>query len=198
LKALEQLRGHTGLTELGRSRLTYEKLTYLIGVAMETQESKLIRELADREAIRELMYRYGRGVDSVNLEAVLATFDDPCDLIIQSGSGAQERHAGRQAVEKFYQGRAEYNKTNRLIRHRYKNPLIELHGDTATASVYWDEIREENNTLIQAGGTYFDKLRRTRDGWKFSERLIRLAYRVKLARNTDEAIKAGDIVLPPR
>jgi hypothetical protein len=167
------------------------------GIEVEAQEAKLIRELADREAIRDLMYRYGRGVDSVNLEMVLSTFDDPSSLIIQTGSGPQERHEGRKAVEVFYQGRAVHNKTNRLIRHRYKNPLIELSGDTATASVYWDEIREENNTLIQAGGTYFDKLRRTRDGWKFSERLIRLAYRIKLARNTDEAIKAGDVLLAP-
>jgi len=164
---------------------------------MEAQELKLIRELADREAIRDLMYRYGRGVDSVNLEAVLATFDDPSNLVVQAGSGNPQRHDGRKAVEEFYQARAVHNKTNRLIRHRYKNPLIELNGDTASASVYWDEIREENNTLIQAGGTYFDKLRRTKDGWKFSERLIKLAYRVKLARNTDEAIKAGDVDLPP-
>lgn len=164
---------------------------------MEAQEAKLIRELADREAIRDLMYRYGRAVDSVNLEGVLATFDNPSNLVVQSGSGPQQRHDGRKAVEDFYKARAEYNKTNRLIRHRYKNPLIELEGDTATASVYWDEIREENNTLIQAGGTYFDKLRRTKDGWKFSERLIRLAYRIKLARNTDEAIKAGDVILHP-
>lgn len=163
---------------------------------MEAQEAKLIRELADREAIRDLMYRYGRGVDSVNLEMVLSTFDDPSNLIVESGSGTQERHEGRKAVETFYQGRAVYNKTNRLIRHRYKNPLIELDGDSASASVYWDEIREENNTLIQAGGTYFDKLRR-HDGWKFSERRIRLAYRFKITRNTDEAIKAGDVVLPP-
>jgi hypothetical protein len=165
---------------------------------MEAQESKLIRELADREAIRDLMYRYGRGVDSVNLEMVLSTFDDPSNVIIESGTETQQRHEGRKAVEKFYEGRAAYNKSNRLIRHRYKNPLIELSGDTATASVYWDEIREENNTLIQAGGTYFDKLRRTNDGWKFSERRIRLAYRFKVARNTDQAIKAGDVSLPPR
>jgi hypothetical protein len=164
---------------------------------MEAQEAKLIRELADREAIRELMYRYGRGVDTVNLEMVLSTFDDPSNLIVQTGSGPQDRHEGRKAVEEFYKGRAAYNKTNRLIRHRYKNPLIELSGDTATASVYWDEIREENNTLIQGGGTYFDKLRRTDAGWKFSERLIRVAYRIKLARNTDEAIKAGDVMLAP-
>ncbi len=165
---------------------------------METQEARLIRELADREAIRDLMYRYGRGVDSVNLEMVLSTFDDPSDLIVQSGSGPQQRHEGRRAVEAFYQGRAAYNQTNRLIRHRYKNPLIELNGDTAAASVYWDEIREENNTLIQAGGTYFDQLRRTPEGWKFTQRLIRLAYRFRIARNTDEAIKAGDVELMAR
>jgi 3-phenylpropionate/cinnamic acid dioxygenase small subunit len=164
---------------------------------MDDRDLKLIGELADREAIRDLMYRYGRGVDSVNLEAVLATFDDPSNLVIQSGNGPLDRHDGRRAVEEFYKGRAINNKTNRLIRHRYKNPLIELSGDSATASVYWDEIREENNTLIQAGGTYFDKLRRTPSGWKFAERHIRLAYRFKIARNTDEAIKAGDVTLHP-
>jgi 3-phenylpropionate/cinnamic acid dioxygenase small subunit len=163
---------------------------------MQEQESKLIRELADREAIRDLMYRYGRAVDSVNLHGVLAVFDDPSSLVVQAGS-APERHDGRKAVEEFFAGRAAYNKTNRLIRHRYKNPLIELNGDFATASVYWDEIREENNTLIQAGGTYFDKLRRTGDGWKFQERLIKLAYRIRLVRNSDEAIAAGDLFLAP-
>ncbi len=165
---------------------------------MEAHEARLIRELADREAIRDLMYRYGRGVDTVNLEMVLSTFDDPSNLVVQIGSGPQERHDGRKAVEEFYKGRAVNNRANRLLRHRYKNPLIELSGDTATASVYWDEIREENNTLIQAGGTYFDRLRRTPEGWRFSERLIRLAYRIKLARNTEEAIKAGDVMLAPR
>jgi 3-phenylpropionate/cinnamic acid dioxygenase small subunit len=163
---------------------------------MAEQESKLIRELADREAIRDLMYRYGRGVDSVNLEAVLAVFDDPSSLVVQAGD-APQRHDGRKAVEAFFAARAVNNKTNRLLRHRYKNPLIELNGDFATASVYWDEIREENNILIQAGGTYFDKLRRTRDGWRFQERLIKLAYRVKLVRNSDEAIAAGDLFLAP-
>src|ERR1700730_8654868 len=122
---------------------------------MEAQEAKLIRELADREAIRDLMYRYGRGVDSVNLDAVLATFDDPSNLIVQSGSGTQERHEGRKAVEAFYQARAVHNKTNRLIRHRYKNPLIELAGDAASSGVYWDKIREDSTNLIQASRTYF-------------------------------------------
>ena len=164
---------------------------------MEAQELKLIRELADREAIRDLMYRYGRGVDSVNLEAVLATFDDPSNLVVQSGSGPQERHDGRKAVEDFYKARAVHNKTNRLIRHRYKNPLIELNGDTATASVYWDEIREENN---QSHPGRWDVLRQAaphQGRMEVSGRLIKLAYRVKLARNTDEAIKAGDLILPP-
>lgn len=53
---------------------------------MEAQELQLIHDLADREAIRDVMYRYGRGVDSVNLEAVLATFDDPSNLVVQSGA----------------------------------------------------------------------------------------------------------------
>ena len=165
---------------------------------MEAQEQKLIRELADREAIRDAMYRYGRGVDSVNLQAVLAVFDDPSSVVIQpAGSAEPVRHDGRKAVEAFFTQRAANNKTNRLIRHRYKNPLIELNSDFATASVYWDEIREENNELILAGGTYFDKLHRTADGWKFQERFIRLAYRIRLMANSDEAIKAGNLYLAP-
>jgi len=100
---------------------------------MAAHELALLRELADREAIRDLMYRYGRAVDAVDLEGVLVVFDDPSSVVIQFGSPVPERHAGRHAVEAYFTARAAGNKSSRLIRHRYKNPLIELHGDSATA-----------------------------------------------------------------
>jgi ketosteroid isomerase-like protein len=46
-------------------------------------ESQKIRELLDREQIREAFNRYAFGVDSSDAEAVLSVFDDPCTLITQ-------------------------------------------------------------------------------------------------------------------
>ena len=100
---------------------------------MAAHELALPRELADREAIRDLMCRYRRAVDAVDLEGVLVVFDDPSSVVIQFGSPVPERHDGRHAVEAYFTARAAGNKSSRLIRHRYKNPLIELHGDSATA-----------------------------------------------------------------
>jgi ketosteroid isomerase-like protein len=162
---------------------------------MDAHALTLLRELADREALRDLMYRYGRAVDSVDLAGVLAVFDDPCSVLIQFGSPVPERHEGRAAVEAYFTARAAGNTHSRLIRHRYKNPLIELHGDSATASVYRDEIREVDNELIQCGGTYYETLRRTADGWRFQERVVKVAYRVKLVRDAAAAIRAGDLSL---
>jgi len=162
---------------------------------MDAHELTLLRDIADREAIRDLMYRYGRAVDSVDLAGVLAVFDDPCSVVIQFASPVPERPDGRHAVEAYFTARAAGNKHSRLIRHRYKNPLIELHGDSATASVYWDEIREVDNERVQCGGTYYDKLRCTADGWRFQERLVKVAYRLKVLRDADAAIRVGDLFL---
>ena len=57
--------------------------------------------------------------------------------------------------------------------HLVMNPVIDVDGDTATAKSNWAFVtRSETDAPVFAMlGTYYDELRRTADGWKFSRRV---------------------------
>ena len=57
--------------------------------------------------------------------------------------------------------------------HLVLNPVIDVDGDTATAKSTWGFVtRSETDTpVLLMLGTYYDELRRTADGWKFSRRV---------------------------
>jgi hypothetical protein len=145
---------------------------------MDEGELHQLREYLDREQIRETFNRYALGVDSGDPEAVLAVFDDPCTLITEQPGKPPRRYEGRAAVERVF-NRGLINDL-KLLRHRITDNLIKVEGDRADARLYWDEIREQNGQLILGGGIYFDKLRRTGDGWKFTERHAMTTYWITL------------------
>jgi ketosteroid isomerase-like protein len=159
-------------------------------------EAQKIREYMDREQIREAFNRYAFGVDSSDAEAVLSTFDDPCTLIAEHPGGAPRRYEGRAAVERFFN--KAVNNDMKLLRHRITDNVIRVNGDHADARLYWDEIREQNGQLILGGGIYFDKLRRTGDGWKFTERHAKSTYWITLIEKVDEQALATRVLLAPR
>src|SRR5215469_7081349 len=161
---------------------------------MDESELRQLREYLDREQIRETFNRYALGVDSSDPEAVLAVFDDPCTLITQQPGKPPRRYEGRAAVERVF-NRGLINDL-KLLRHRITDNLIKVEGDRADARLYWDEIREQNGQLILGGGIYFDKLRRTGDGWKFTERHAMTTYWITLIE--DVAAYATRILLAAR
>jgi ketosteroid isomerase-like protein len=161
---------------------------------MDERELRQMREYVDREQIRETFNRYALGVDSSDPEAVLSVFDDPCTLITQQPGKPPKRYEGRAAVERFF-NRGLINDL-KLLRHRITDNLIKVKGDRADARLYWDEIREQDNQLILGGGIYFDKLRRTSDSWKLTERHAMTTYWITLI--NDVAGEASRILLAPR
>jgi ketosteroid isomerase-like protein len=161
---------------------------------MDERELRELREYLNREQIRETFNRYALGVDSSDPEAVLSVFDDPCTLITQQPGKPPRRYEGRAAVERFF-NKGLINDL-KLLRHRITDNLIKVEGDRADARLYWDEIREQNGRLILGGGIYLDKLRRTGDGWKFTERHAMTTYWITLIE--DVAADAARILLGPR
>jgi ketosteroid isomerase-like protein len=161
---------------------------------MDEGELRQFREYLDREEIRETFNRYALGVDSSDPEAVLAVFDDPCTLITQQPGKPPRRYEGRAAVERFF-NKGLINDL-KLLRHRITDNLIKVEGNRANARLYWDEIREQNNQLVLGGGIYFDRLRRTGDGWKLTERHAMTTYWITLIE--DVAAQATRILLAPR
>jgi ketosteroid isomerase-like protein len=161
---------------------------------MNEAEQRQLRECLDREQIRETFNLYALGVDSSDPEAVLSVFDDPCTLITQQPGKLARRYEGRAAVERFF-NKALINNL-KLLRHRITDNLIKVEGNWADARLYWDEIREQNGQLIIGGGVYFDRLRRTSGGWKFSERHAMTTYWITLIENV--AAQAARVLLAPR
>ena len=69
---------------------------------MTTAVSKIMTEVADREAIRECLYRYCRGVDRLDAEMVRAPIG-PTWLTRISGSGETSRNSSHGRSQKCAQ-----------------------------------------------------------------------------------------------
>ncbi len=141
---------------------------------MAGDDQAFLRELWDRERIREVVHRYCWAVDRGTLEEVMALFHNPCDLVLVPG----KRYAGRAAVERWYRSYME----NRMevLRHLIHNQVITLEGDRATSKSYFDAVGDLKGESIVVAGFYEDRLRRVGEGWKFTEKVIRLDFLVPL------------------
>ena len=130
----------------------------------------VLKELVDREKIRELVHIYCWAVDRGTLPQVMALFDDPSDLVLVPG----KRYAGKAAVQKWYdvyiQNRME------VLRHLIHNQVITLNGDTAVSKSYFDAVGDLKGESIVAAGFYEDTLRQVGGEWKFTQKVIRLDF----------------------
>ncbi|MGE0824045.1 MAG: nuclear transport factor 2 family protein [Candidatus Binatia bacterium] len=133
-----------------------------------------IKELLDREQIRDLVHRYCWAVDRGMLEEVMALFHEECNLALVPG----KHYEGREATSKWYnvymQNRME------VLRHLIHNQVITLNGDTATSKSYFDAVGDLKGESITVAGFYEDTLLRVNGKWKFTEKIIKLDFLVPL------------------
>jgi len=134
----------------------------------------VLKELVDREKIRELVHRYCWAVDRGTLQEVMALFHDPCDLVLVPG----KRHVGKAAVQKWYD--AYMQNRMEVLRHLIHNQVITLDRDTATSKSYFDAVGDLKGESIIAAGFYEDALQRVGGEWRFTEKVIRLDFLVPL------------------
>ena len=139
---------------------------------MNTNNESQVRELLDREHIRDLVHRYCWAVDRGTLEEVMALFHNECNLALVPG----KRYLGREATYKWYnvymQNRME------VLRHLIHNQVITVNGDTATSKSYFDAVGDLKGESITVAGFYEDTLLRVNEEWKFTEKVIRLDFLV--------------------
>jgi len=133
-----------------------------------------VRELLDREQIRDLVHRYCWAVDRGTLEEVMALFHEECHLALVPG----KRYVGREATSKWY--RVYMQNRMEVLRHLIHNQVITVNGDTATSKSYFDAVGDLKGESITVAGFYEDTLLRVNGEWKFTEKIIKLDFLVPL------------------
>ena len=123
-------------------------------------------EMADREAIRDCMYRYSRGIDR----------SDPDMLRSAYWPGAMDYHSGfAGTVEEFVEWSMPRLAEMKDAVHMIGNILIRLDGDTAKVESYFWSVSIvpcDGPRQVMVCGRYLDKFEKREDEWRIAERLV--------------------------
>ena len=126
----------------------------------------LLRRVAARQDIAELLARYCRGIDRCDAAELDWVFAD--DARIDYGSGAQDKAA-------TCAGLLAAVGAMRLTQHAIGNIIIEFDGDRARAETYCVALHilgePGSETEMTVGGRYLDTLEQRAGEWRIVERL---------------------------
>lgn len=130
-----------------------------------------VRDLLDRDAIREVLARYAHSVDRRDLDGVAACFTADAAYRGSLGVGSIEV-----ALTALRERMAQYASTMHFI----GNQLIDVAGDRATSETYaiaYHQLqREDGRRNMAVGVRYLDDLLRTKDGWRICRREVKLEW----------------------
>lgn len=127
-----------------------------------------LQQLIDREAIRDLIWRYCRAVDRRDFTALRELYHPD----------ATDEHGGmfQGPAQAFIDKLPEIMAPMEVVWHMTGNMLIEVQGDEAEGEIYtWSYHRADLGSgpedLI-VGGRYLDRYRKRDGQWKFQHRKI--------------------------
>jgi hypothetical protein len=123
-------------------------------------------EMADREAIRDCLMRYSRGIDRMDPEVLASAY----------WPGAMDYHTGfTGTVEQFIEWALPRLAAMEQNMHLIGNVLIRIDGDAARVESYlWSVsvLPGDNPRQVMVVGRYLDKFEKRGDEWRIAERLV--------------------------
>jgi uncharacterized protein (TIGR02246 family) len=123
-----------------------------------------LRELLDRSAIRDLLFRYARGVDRRDLALVASCF---------TPDATYEGSLGRGGIRTALAGLAEAMERYEGTMHFVGNQLIDLRGDEAASETYAVAFhRRTAGALFVVAVRYLDDLVRADGAWRIRRRVV--------------------------
>jgi len=134
---------------------------------MTTPTSKILEQLADREAIRECLCRYARGVDRLDADMVRSAY----------WPDAKDTHLDFTGnVEEFIAWSFPIMKTMEQTQHHITNIIVNINGEQADVeSYFWGYHRVDMGAGKQdviGCGRYVDRFQKRGDEWRVQERLV--------------------------
>lgn len=151
-----------------------------------------LQELLAKEAIKDLVVKYCRGVDRQDL-AALATLYHP---------DAQDDHGGffRGSAAGFLEWLPTIFEALQTTVHMVTNHLISVNGDRAEGEVYvmaYHLMKDGQEAIL--GARYLDKYLCTKGRWQFSHRKAVIDwYRFQAAGHDDKSPLAPQVANTPR
>lgn len=125
-------------------------------------------ELADREAIRDVLLRYSRASDRVDEELLRSVYwPDATDNHLEFSGDREE----------FIRYCTPVLRATRYNMHMLGNMLIVIDGSRAEAETYFMgyhsiPLESGGRKDMFAGGRYLDQLERRNDEWRISKRFV--------------------------
>ncbi|WP_197487877.1 nuclear transport factor 2 family protein [Rhodococcus sp. LB1] len=130
-----------------------------------------LRELLDREQIRELLARLARSLDRVHVQGILDCYakESTNDYGAFIASGAEfAARPSRQSLN------------NVATNHLLGQSVIELAGDVALCETYFRAITveriDEDLRQTDLAGRYLDRVERLEGIWQLVERVVRMDW----------------------
>jgi ketosteroid isomerase-like protein len=135
---------------------------------MTTPTSQILEELADREAIKECLYRYSRGVDRLDADMLRSAYWPDCVDNHLSFTGN---------AEEFIEWSFASMRGMDQAQHFIANVLMNIRGNTADVESYFYGFHRINlpdgtkNDVIGAG-RYIDTLEKRGEEWRIIRRKV--------------------------
>lgn len=131
---------------------------------MEATLEGMVRELYDKQKIREAITRYCRGVDRMDRELFLSAYHP--DAVDDHGFFVGGPHDFWSWVNRYH------THAQATHQHVITNHSCELDGDTAHCETYWlmAGIDAQDGTLTLGGGRYIDRMERRDGEWRIAAR----------------------------
>jgi hypothetical protein len=124
----------------------------------------MVRELWDKQAIRDCLMRYCRAVDRLDRELLITVYHE--DAIDDHGVFVGDREAFADWVM------ALHSRAQLATQHIITNHNCELDGDVAHAETYWlfASMNTQGAPLTLSGGRYIDRFERRDGRWAIALR----------------------------
>tara|TARA_B100000700_G_scaffold320539_1_gene418026 strand:+ start:3776 stop:4159 length:384 start_codon:yes stop_codon:yes gene_type:complete len=117
--------------------------------------------------INHLTNRYNQAADTGNGKAFAETFTEDGILEMPGSDPIVGRNALEVSGDSFPQ-------LIKGVRHWINNQVVEINGNSATASCYLLLMNSGSPPNMMTTGSYSDELIKTDQGWKFTKRSVSL------------------------
>ena len=136
---------------------------------MDVDTHKKLQEILDREAIKDCLYRYCRGVDNADLNCLNSAYWED----------AMDCHGAYQGTASGFINAAMNSLKNAVVSiHQISNILIDYHPDLCKveskffALQIYPNNNNNNNLETQIWGRYADQFEKRNGIWKIAKRTV--------------------------